>query len=201
MLKAYALRSQTKDGFAILLGGLCPARWRDRIVQQLLGIRHLTFGAYCDPYEIDYHFVQLLKSLQIGLNNIPYVLAGVIAIPDAIDCCGAVLGVPSNPCSSADEDENPLLLLDKPEIYSVCYPGKMGMAFSASYQKACQITNSLHHMASIPLAASPKEAADLIGKITNLYVICSDIRPDRDGGWTGGTMIVSDADGEKELFL
>lgn len=202
-MESFACSTVTKDGYPVLIGGFSDCRGVEAFVSLSNAIKTVRFGGYRNPDTVDLRFANILREAAQGFPvRFPHVLAGVILIPGAGAPCGAILGSLHEEDRASDEEKNPVRLPLEPAFYSICYPGKAGIAVQSSQEKAVslahQLDRSVYDLKGGRLLDEIKYQAK---RVSDTYVLCSDISYGDSGTVEGGEILISDSGSERLLAI
>jgi hypothetical protein len=184
-LESFILTTNTKDGYQVVIGGICPKGLKDEAVKAYNGITYVEFGQFRDEYIIDHILADAITKLS------PHwicIVGASIFIDGITNSTGGVIGKPFEEHGSSQEEIEKI----DDELYMISFSGGPGIVYKGTYSEGILLKDMvLSYKAD--QTKSIKELVFILDKITNLYIIVMD----GSGNLNRGGIFVSDYKGKK----
>lgn len=187
--ETFLLRTNSKDGYEVIIGGICPKGKKDDSIGEFINIKNKKLGQSKDTFLIDYILAKAVTDLSPDWIK---VVGASIRIKDVEENTGGIIGSVNKSYESA----HGLLEEIEPNLYLIASPGGPGVAFKGSLEDGKLIEKIIQDN-DISCEKIMKIVLEEIRKITNLFIIVLD----GSGNGNNVGIFVSDYNGEnKETF-
>lgn len=165
-LEAFILRTKSKDGYSVIVGGLCPKGKRYDAVASYERINEVNMGESKDEFLIDYILSKIITNLSPSWI---IVVGASICIDEVSGNTGGIIGIPFAEHNSADGEIQQI----SDDLYLLAFPGGPGVAFQAEYFDVVLFRDVILKYKTDEFVDCEKIIREL-EKISNLYVLVSD---------------------------
>ena len=177
--EVFRVQMKTKDGFDVVVGGICPTGQGKEAVRAYTELKRLPFGDTRDIYLVDFNLADVITKLSpVWVEAV----GAAVAIPDITGSTGGILG---NPFASK-ESANGVLEEIGPDLWLITFPGGPGVAFQGSYENGVKLQQLV--LAQAPdIEGTVDSLLRFMPKISDIFVIVTD----GSGAKTQGNVYIS----------